>query len=87
MSRLSKMWKSQRMSIATKIRLYKALVTSMTLYGCESWTLSAETEQRIEAFEIMCYRRILNTSYRDRETNDYVQQKIEELGGKQERLL
>ena len=87
MSRLSKMWKSQRISIATKIRLYKALVTSIALYGCESWTLLAETEQRIEAFEMKCYRRILNISYRDRKTNDYVRQKIEELGGKQERLL
>ena len=44
-------------------------------------------EQRIEAFEMKCYRRILNISYRDRKTNDYVRQKIEELGGKQERLL
>ena len=34
-----------------------------------------------------CYRRILNVSYRDRKTTDYVQQKIEELGGKRERLL
>ena len=46
MSRLSKMWKNQRISIATKIRLQKALVTSIALYGCESWTLLAETEQR-----------------------------------------
>ena len=47
----------------------------------------AETEQRIEAFEMKCYRRILNISYRARKTNDYERQKIEELGGKQERLL
>ena len=87
MSRLSKMWKSQRIPIATKIRFYKALVTSIALYGCESWTLSAETEQRIEAFEMKWCRRFLNISYRDRKTNDYVRQKIEELGGKQERLL
>ena len=45
--------------------LYKALVTSIALYGCKSWTLLAETEQRIQAFEMKCYRRILNISYRD----------------------
>ena len=65
-------------------------MTSIALCGCESWALLAETEQRIEAFEMKCYRRILNISYRDKKTNDYVRQKIEEvqeLRGKQERLL
>ena len=62
-------------------------MTSIALYGCKSWTLLAETEQCIEAFEMKCYRRILNISYKDREPNDYKGQKIEELGGKHVRLL
>ena len=90
MSRISKMWKSQRISIATKIRLYMALVTSIALNGCESWTLLAETKQRIEGhvqnssiiLEMKLYWRILSMSYRNRKTNDYVRQKIEEFRGK-----
>ena len=67
--------------------LQGTIVTSIALYGCESWTLLAETEKSMEAFEIKCYRKILNISYRDRKTNDYVHQKIEELREKQEHLL
>ena len=50
MARLSRVWKSN-ISFHTRFKLYKSLVVSILLYGCETWTLMAETERRIQAFE------------------------------------
>ena len=86
-SKLTKVWRSHNIRTHTKVRLYKALVTSIALYGCEAWTLTAELERRIQAFEMKCLRRILHTNYKDRKTNDYVWQQIEAQAGKQEPLL
>ena len=47
MSKLVKVWRSHNIRTHTKVRLYKALVTSTALYGCEAWTLTAELERRI----------------------------------------
>ena len=87
MSKLVKVWRSHNIRTHTKVRLYKALITSIALYGCEAWTLTAELERRIQAFEMKCLRRILNINYRDRKTNEYVWQHIEAMAGKQEPLL
>ena len=45
--------------------------------SCESWTLTAELEKRMQAFEMRCYRRLLNISYKDHVTNDEVRRKIQ----------
>ena len=74
--KLSKIWQSKKINISTKVKLYKSLVTSIALYGCESWTLNSESERRIQAFEMKCLRRILGVSYRERKTNEYVWNKI-----------
>ena len=60
---------------------------SVLTYGCESWTLKAESERRIAAFEMKFFRRILKMSYRDHITNISVMQAITEAAGPQELLL
>ena len=48
--------------LSSKIRLMRSLVTSIFLYACESWTLTAELQRRIQALEMRCYRKILHLS-------------------------
>ena len=49
-----------------------SLITSIFLYACESWTLTAELQRRIQAMEMRCYRKILRISYKDHVTNEEV---------------
>ena len=63
-----------------------SLVTSIFLYACESWTLTAEL-QRIQAMEMRCYHKILRISYKDHVTNEAVRAKIQQAIGPQEDLL
>ena len=86
MAKLSSIWKSS-ISFFTKFHLYKSLVVSVLLYGCETWTLLADTERRIEAFELKCWRRLLRLTYLDRKTNEYVRSTVKLFIGPQEPLL
>ena len=54
----------------------RSLVTFIFLYACESWTLTAELQRRIQAMEMSCYRKILRISYKDHVTNEEVRQAI-----------
>ena len=54
MTRLNKIWKNKNISFRTKVKLFRSLVLSTLLYGSESWTLTAETTRRIQAFETKC---------------------------------
>ena len=74
-------------SFHTKFRLYKSLVVSILLYGCESWTLLADTEKRLQAFENKCMRRMLQISYTEHRTNADVWKSVTFLVGQQEPLL
>ena len=56
----------------------RSLVTSIFLYACESWTLTAELQRRIQAMEMRCYRKILRISYKDHVTNEEVRGKIQQ---------
>ena len=56
----------------------RSLVTSIFLYACESWTLTAELQSRIQAKEMRCYRKILPISYKDHVTNEEVRAKIQQ---------
>ena len=87
MTRLARIWRSNTISFPVKVRLYKSLVLSTLLYGCESWTLTADTERRIQSFENKCYRRMLHISYKEHRTNDYVRQTVTTHAGVQEPLL
>ena len=63
------------------------LVTSIFLYACESWTLTAELQKRIQAMEMRCYRKLLHISCKDRVTNEEVRAKIQQAIGPHEDLL
>ena len=65
----------------------RSLVTSIFLYACESWTLTAELQSRIQAMEMRCYRKILRISYKDHLTNEEVRAKIKQAIGPHEDLL
>ena len=64
-----------------------SLVTSIFLYACESWTLKAELQRRIQALEMRCYRKILHISYKDYVTNEEVCAKIQQAIGPHKDLL
>ena len=86
MSKLTKLWKSS-MGLDVKVKLYKSLVVSIVLYGCEAWTLTADTQRRIRAFENKCYRKLLRVSYTEHRTNEDVLEEITARAGPQEPLL
>ena len=65
----------------------RSLVTSIFLYACESWTLTAELQRRIQAMEMRCCRKILHISYKDHVTNEEVCAKIQQALGPHEDLL
>ena len=87
MAKLNKIWSSKDVSFSTKKKLYKTLVLSTLLYGCESWTLTTDSTKRIQAFENKCYRRMLGTSWRDCKTNVFVKRGIKARAGQQENML
>jgi len=80
MARLSRVWKS-KICFQTKFKLFKSLVVSILLYGCESWTLLADTERRVQAFENKSLRRLLGISWRDHKTNEFVRRRVEDFEG------
>ncbi|KAI8502174.1 hypothetical protein Bbelb_197620 [Branchiostoma belcheri] len=87
MARLTRIWKSKNISFAVKYKLYKSLVVSILLYGCETWTLLTDTERRIQAFETKSLRRLLGISYHQHKTNVYVYQQVYSLVGPQEAVM
>ena len=58
LTRLKPVWIDKSISLSSKIRLMRSLVTSIFLYACESWTITAELQRRIQAMEMRCYRKI-----------------------------
>ena len=78
LTRLKPVWIEKSISLSSKIRLMHSLVTSIFLYACESWTLTAEPQRRIQAMEMRCYGKILCISYRDHVTNKVVLAKIQQ---------
>ena len=87
LTRLKPFWNDRSISLSSKIRLMRSLVTSIFLYACESWTLTAELQRRIQAKEMRCYRKILRISYKDSITNEDVRAKIQQAIGPHEDLL
>ena len=77
LTKLKPIWRDNNISLGSKVKLMRSLVISIFLYACESWTLTAELEKRTQAFEMRCYRRLLNISYKDHVTNEEVRRKIQ----------
>ena len=87
LSRLKIIWRDKNISLASKVKLMWTLVLSTFLYTCESWTLTAEIERRIQALEMRCYRRLLNISYKDLVTNEEVRNRIQNAIGMHDDFL
>ena len=81
LARLKPVWIDKSISLSSKIRLMRSLVTSIFLYACESWTLTAELQRRIQAMEMRCYCKILHISYKDHVSNKEVHAKIQQAIG------
>ena len=63
------MLKSRDITLPTKVRLVKAMVFPVVMYGCESWTGKKAEHQRIDAFELWCWRRLLRVPWTARRSN------------------
>ena len=68
--------KNQRHYFANKVCLAKAMVFPLVMYGCESWTIKTAEHQRIEAFELWCWRRLLRVSWTSRRSNQSILKEI-----------
>ena len=69
MTNLDSMFKSRDITLPTKVRLVKAMVFPVVMYGCESWTVKRAERQRIDAFELWCLRRLLRVPWTARRPN------------------
>ena len=78
LTRLKPVWNNRSISLSSKIRLMRYLVTSIFLYACESWAFTTDLQIRIQAVEIRCYRKILRISYKDHVTNEEVRAKMQQ---------
>ena len=68
-SNLDSILKSRDITLPAKVRLVKAMVSPVVLYGCESWTIKKPEHQRIDAFELCCWRRLLRVPWTARRSN------------------
>jgi len=66
------MFKSRDITLPTKVRLVKALVFPVVMYGCESWTVKKAECQSIDAFELWCWRRLLRVPWTARRSNQSI---------------
>ena len=69
MTNLDSILKSRDITLPTKVRLVKAMVFPVVMYGCESWTTKKAEHQRIDAFELWCWRRLLRVPWNARRSN------------------
>ena len=76
LTNLDSIFKSRDITLPTKVRLVKAMVFPVVMYGCESWTVKKAECQRIDAFELWCWRRLLRVSWTARKSNHYILKKI-----------
>ena len=76
MTNLDSILKSRDITLPTKVRLVKAMVFPAVMYGCESWTIKKPECQRIHAFELWCWRRLLRVPWTARRSNQPIQKEI-----------
>ena len=68
--------KKQRLTLPTKVRLVKAVVFPVVMYGCESWTIKKAERRRTDAFELLCWRRLLRVPWTARRSNQSILKEI-----------
>ena len=76
MTNLDNILKSKDITLPTKVRLVKAMVFPMVTYSCESWTVKKAEHQRIDAFELRCWRRLLRVPWTARRSNQFILKEI-----------
>ena len=76
MTNLDRIFKSRDITLPTKIRLVKAMVFPVLMCGCESWTVKKAERQRIDAFELWCWRRLLRVPWTARRSNQSILKEI-----------
>ena len=72
MTNLHRILKSRDITLPTKVHLFKAMVFPVAMYGCESWTTKKGEHQRIDAFELWCWRRLLRVRWTARSSNQSI---------------
>ena len=73
---LDSVLKSRDMTLPTKVRLVKAMVFLVVMYGCESWIIKKAKHQRIDAFELWCWKRLLRVPWTARRSNQSILKEI-----------
>ena len=73
---LDSILKSRDITLPTKVRLVKAMVFPVIMYGCESWTIKKAEHQRIDAFELWCWRRLLGVPWTARRSSQSILKEI-----------
>ena len=76
MTNLDSIFKSRDVTLPTKVHLVKAMVFPVVMYGCESWTVKKAERQRIDAFELWCWRRLLRVPWTARRSNQSIEKEI-----------
>ena len=76
MTKLDSIFKSRDITLPTKVRLVKAMVFPLVMYGCESWTVKKAERQRIDAFKLWCWRRLLRVPWAARRSNQSILKEI-----------
>ena len=76
MTNLDSILKSRDITLQTKVHLVKAMVFPVVMYGCESWTIKKTELQRIDAFELWCWRRLLRNPWTARRSNQSILKEI-----------
>ena len=76
MTNLDRIFKSRDITLSTKVHLVKAMVFPVVMYGCESWTIKRAEGQRIDAFELWCWRRLMRAPWTVRRSNKAILKEI-----------
>ena len=76
MTNLDSIWKSRDITLSTKVHLVKAMVFPVVMYGCQSWTIKKAEHQRIDTFELWCWRRLLRVPWTTRRSNQSILKEI-----------
>ena len=76
MTNLDSILKSRDITLSTKVRLVKAMVFPVVMYGCESWSVKKAERQRIDAFELWCWRRLLRVPRTARRSNQCILKEV-----------
>ena len=76
MTNLDSILKSRDITLLTKVRLVKAVVFPVVMYGCDSWTIKKAERSRIDGFELWCWRRLLRVPWTARTSNQSIVKEI-----------